>query len=82
MTFIVLPLVLLAAGYSATVAATIGTASLVVALVTRLPAYYLSDRYDQRTLMLLCDLLRMCAVGRWRSTSSCALCRSRWPWRP
>ena len=63
MTFIVLPLVLLAAGYSATVAATIGTASLVVALVTRLPAGYLSDRYDQRTLMLLCDLLRMAAVG-------------------
>ncbi|WP_405866227.1 MFS transporter [Streptomyces sp. NBC_01515] len=63
MTFIVMPLVLLAAGYSATVAATIGTASLVVALVTRLPAGYLSDRYDQRTLMLLCDLLRMVAVG-------------------
>ncbi|MFJ3897956.1 MFS transporter [Streptomyces sp. NPDC090083] len=63
MTFVVLPLVLLAAGYSATVAATIGTTSLVIALVTRMPAGYLSDRYDQRTLMLVCDLLRMCAVG-------------------
>lgn len=59
-----MPLVLPAAGYSATVAATIGTPSLVVALVTRLPAGYLSDRYDQRTLRLLCDLLRMVAQPR------------------
>ncbi|MEW1771949.1 MFS transporter [Streptomyces sp. NPDC086777] len=63
MTFVVLPLVLLAAGCSPTAAATIGTASLVVALVTRIPAGYLSDRCDQRTLMLLCDLVRMTAVG-------------------
>ncbi|MEV5953914.1 MFS transporter [Streptomyces sp. NPDC051987] len=63
MTFVVLPLVLLAAGSSATAAATVGTASLVVALVTRLPAGYLSDRHDPRTLMLLCDLIRMTAVG-------------------
>lgn len=38
MTYIVLPLVLLAAGNSTTVAATVGTVSLAVGLVARLPA--------------------------------------------
>ncbi|MFI6339013.1 MFS transporter [Streptomyces sp. NPDC050535] len=63
MTYVVLPLVLLAAGYSTTVAATIGTVSLVVGLATRIPAGYLSDRYDQRALMLGCDMVRLLAVG-------------------
>lgn len=63
MTYIVLPLVLLAAGNSTTVAATVGTVSLAVGLVARLPAGYLSDRCDQRALMLGSDLARLVAVG-------------------
>ena len=63
MTYIVLPLVLLAAGNSTTVAATVGTVSLAVGLVARLPAGYLSDRCDQRALMLGSDLVRLVAVG-------------------
>ncbi|MER6205892.1 MFS transporter [Streptomyces sp. NPDC001642] len=63
MTYIVLPLVLLASGNSTTVAATVGTVSLAVGLVARLPAGYLSDRCDQRALMLGSDLVRLVAVG-------------------
>ena len=63
MSSVVLPLVLLAAGYSTTVAATVGTVSLATGLVVRLPAGYLSDRYDQRALMLGSDLVRLVAVG-------------------
>ena len=63
MTYVVLPLVLLSSGYSTSVTGTIGTATLVVALAVRVPAGYLADRYDQRRLMLGCDLVRLALVG-------------------
>jgi len=63
MTFLVMPLVLLAAGYSPATAAVIGTAWMAVGLLVRLPAGWISDRLDQRTLMLGCDLLRLVSMG-------------------
>ncbi|MGP4110373.1 MFS transporter [Streptomyces sp. 4N509B] len=58
MTFVVLPLVLLAGGYSTSVAGTVGTVILVTAMVARMPAGYLADRYNHRALMLAADLAR------------------------
>ncbi|MFI6349188.1 MFS transporter [Streptomyces sp. NPDC050560] len=63
MTFLVLPLVLLQAGYSAAAAGTIGTATLLTAMVVRVPAGYATDRFDARRLMLACDLVRFVLIG-------------------
>lgn len=68
MTYVVLPLVLLKAGYSTSVASTIGTATLVTSMVARLPAGYLTDHFNHRRLMLYSDLIRfalMAAVAVW-----------------
>lgn len=63
LSFIVLPLVLLAAGYSTSAAGVLGTATLLTAMAVRIPAGYLSDRFDQRRLMALCDLAGLLLVG-------------------
>lgn len=63
MTFVVLPLLLLAAGASAAVAGTLGTASLVVGLVLRLPGGVLADRFDERQVLLVCDVVQFLAVA-------------------
>jgi hypothetical protein len=63
MTFLVLPLVLLGTGSSTWVAGALGTVALVAGLVIRMPAGYLADRFDQRRLMLTCDLVRMVLIG-------------------
>ncbi|MEV6121775.1 MFS transporter [Streptomyces sp. NPDC052077] len=63
MSAMALPLVLLAGGSSSAEAAVIGTAMLVVGLVVRIPAGYLSDHRDQRVLMVGCDLARLLAAG-------------------
>ncbi|CAM3514245.1 MFS transporter [Kibdelosporangium persicum] len=63
MTALAVPLTLLAAGYAPATAGLLGTVVLVVGLVIRVPSGYLADRYDQRTLMLVCDLARLVAVA-------------------
>ncbi|WP_163569738.1 MFS transporter [Fodinicola feengrottensis] len=82
MTSLAVPLALLAAGYSPSAAGIIGTAMLIVGLAVRVPAGYLADRWDQRRLMLGCDLARLVAVAarRSRSASSFGDCRCWWRW--
>ncbi|HEY5835761.1 MFS transporter [Streptomyces sp.] len=63
MSYIVLPLVLLAAGYSTALAGVIGTATLLTSMVVRIPAGYLSDRCDPRTLMIASDLVSLVLVA-------------------
>ncbi|MEV4318200.1 MFS transporter [Actinocrispum sp. NPDC049592] len=63
MTGLALPLVLFAAGYEPSAAGLVGTVVLVVGLVARVPAGYLADRYDQRGLMLACDIARLVAAA-------------------
>ncbi|MEU3985180.1 MFS transporter [Streptomyces sp. NPDC026672] len=63
MSAVALPLVLLAAGQPATSVAVISTAVAVTGLAVRIPAGLLSDRHDQRGLLVGCDLVRVAAVG-------------------
>ncbi len=63
MTFLVLPLVLLATGSPTWVAGALGTAALAAGLAIRLPAGYVADRFDQRRLMLGCDLVRLAVMA-------------------
>lgn len=63
MSAVALPLVLLAAGHPVTAVAALGTAVAVAGLAVRLPAGMLSDRYDERTVLICTDLVRLVAVG-------------------
>jgi MFS family permease len=63
MTTIAFPLVLLRAGYSTSAAGTIGTATLLTAMIVRVPAGYLTDRLDPRRLMVYCDLVRLALLA-------------------
>lgn len=63
MSAVALPLALLAAGHPATAVAVVGTALAVAGLAVRIPAGLLSDRYDQRVLLIGSDLVRLVAVG-------------------
>lgn len=63
MTALVLPLALLRGGYSTSATGTVGTAVLVTAMVVRMPAGYLTDRYSHRRLMLVADLARLVTVA-------------------
>ncbi|MEV4599886.1 MFS transporter [Amycolatopsis sp. NPDC049253] len=63
MSFLVVPLLLLAAGYSPSVAGTLGTVTLLIGLAVRMPGGFLADRFDQRRVMVVCDLLQLAAVG-------------------
>lgn len=68
MTAIALPLVLLSEGYSTSATGFIGTATLLTAMVVRVPAGYLTDRLDARCVMVCCDLARLvllAAVAGW-----------------
>ncbi|MBM9508896.1 MFS transporter [Actinacidiphila acididurans] len=63
MSGVALPLVLLAAGRPTTAVAVVGTAVALAGLTLRIPAGLISDRYDQRVLLIGCDLLRLVAIG-------------------
>lgn len=72
MSGVALPLVLLAAGYRVTSVAVVSTAVAVAGLAVRIPAGLVSDRYDQRRLLIGCDLVRLAVVG------ALALCVALW----
>ncbi|WP_251096082.1 MFS transporter [Streptomyces sp. Caat 7-52] len=59
MVDLALPLLVLQQTGSPARAGLVGTAGLVTALVCRLPAGVLADRFDRRRLMIACDLLRL-----------------------
>jgi hypothetical protein len=63
MTFLVLPLVLIRTGTPTWAAGALGTAALIAGLAIRLPAGYFADRFDQRRLMLGCDLVRLVVIA-------------------
>lgn len=63
MAAVALPLILLAQGESVAVVATVSTAVAVVGLAVRIPAGLLSDRHDQRSLLIGCDLARLVVIG-------------------
>ena len=63
MTVVVLPLALLAAGVSTAAVGTLGSATLLVGLLARVPAGYLADRLDLRRILLAADLTRVVAVA-------------------
>jgi predicted MFS family arabinose efflux permease len=63
MSSVALPLVLLVAGHPVTAVAVVGTTVAVAGLAARLPAGFVSDRYDQRLLLIGCDLLQCAAIG-------------------
>jgi predicted MFS family arabinose efflux permease len=63
MSGVALPLVLLAAGYPTTSVAVLGTAVAVAGLTVRIPAGLLSDRNDQRRLLIGSDLVRLVVVA-------------------
>lgn len=63
MSVIAFPLLVLSTGGSAVQAGSIGTVSLVTQLGFRLPAGYLVDRWDRRTVMLAADVVRVVALG-------------------
>jgi MFS family permease len=52
------PLLILALTHSAVLAGVVGTARAVTALCLQLPAGALSDRFDRRLTMIICDILR------------------------
>jgi hypothetical protein len=62
-TVLLLPLLLLAAGHSSSVAGTLGTVVLGTALLLRIPAGYVADRTPTRPLMVGCDLLRLLMIA-------------------
>ena len=63
MSGVALPLVLLAAGHPVTAVAAVGTAVAAAGLAARIPAGFISDRYDERALLIGCDLVRLVAIG-------------------
>ncbi|RSM78145.1 MFS transporter [Kibdelosporangium aridum] len=63
MTGLALPLVLLAAGYPPSVVGLLGTVIIVVNLAFRVPGGYLADHFDQRRLMVICDVVRLVSVA-------------------
>jgi MFS family permease len=63
MSGVALPLVLLAAGYRVTSVAVVGTAVAAAGLVVRIPAGLVSDRYDERRLLIACDLVRLLVIA-------------------
>ncbi|MER5705312.1 MFS transporter [Micromonospora sp. NPDC002296] len=59
MSSLALPLLVLYLTGSAAQAGAVGTAGLLVTLVSRLPAGVLADRFDRRRLMVVCDVVRI-----------------------
>jgi len=57
------PLLVLALTHSPFLAGVVGSAQLVVAAVFRLPAGAVADRFDRRSIMLICDGVRLVALG-------------------
>jgi MFS family permease len=52
------PLLILALTHSAVLTGVVGTARLIVQLCLQLPAGALSDRFDRRVTMIICDIVR------------------------
>jgi MFS family permease len=57
------PLLILALTHSAVIAGLAGTARAVVNLCLQLPAGALSDRFDRRRTMIICDVMRAVLLG-------------------
>ncbi len=57
-----MPLLVLALTGSPVQAGSVGTLSLVVRLICRLPAGVLADRVNRRRAMIICDLVRLIAL--------------------
>ena len=60
------PLLILALTHSAVLAGVVGTARSITLLCLQLPAGALSDRFDRRLTMIICDTMRaalMAALG-------------------
>lgn len=57
------PLLVLSMTGSAVRAGLVGTAGLVVTVLSRLPAGVVADRVDRRRIMLVCDAVRLLAFG-------------------
>ena len=63
MSGVALPLVLLASGHPVTAVAAVGTVVAAAGLAARIPAGFVSDRFDERRLLIGCDLVRLAAIG-------------------
>ena len=63
MSGVALPLVLLTSGHAVTAVAAVGTAVAAAGLAARIPAGFVSDRYDERRLLIGCDLVQLAAIG-------------------
>jgi len=63
MSSLAYPLLVLFLTHNAVIAGAVGTVSLLVRVVVRIPAGVLVDRVDRRRLMLGCDLIRLVALG-------------------
>jgi MFS family permease len=60
---ITMPLLMLSVGYSTAVVGGVSTVVLIVGVLAQMPAGFLADRFDQRRVMLACDLVRAGATA-------------------